>query len=262
MEDLDKALELTEDILDIIDSNPLFSAVTILDKEYPSKLKDLANKAPPILYTVGNTEILSKPNMAVIGTRKPDIDTQNFEYRFVQNLVERTERAIISGLALGCDKTAHMATVDMREDTIAVLPVGINRISQLPNSRLAQMIVENGGCLITSFKPNAGANKSSYDTRNQYVATLADGIFVAQCSSESGTMNTVDYARKRHRRIGCFMPDDVGSADFSGNELILKEYRHRSFAIKNQDDLDGFLEFLVSRPKKRDYQSTLLDFMG
>lgn len=260
-EDINKALSLTEKVYELIEDNQLLNAVTIFDKEYPDNLKDLGAKAPPFLYVIGNYKILSKPNVGVIGTRKPGLDTQNFEYKFVHNLIMEFERVIVSGFALGCDKIAHTAAVDIGEPTIAVMPSGINKITPERNVGLAKLIINNEGCLISGFKPNACVNQSNYSIRNQYVASLSDGIFVGQCSTESGTMETVDYARKLHRKVGCFIPEDCGNDDFSGSKLILNKYRHQSIRIDNADDVSKFIQFLEAKPKKRDYQSTLLDFI-
>lgn len=260
-EDIDKALNLTEKIYEKVEDNQNLNAVTIFDKDYPDNLKELGAKAPPFLYVIGNHKILPKPNIGVIGTRKPSLDTQNFEYKFVHDLIMEFERVIVSGFALGCDKIAHTAAVDIGEPTIAVLPSGINKISPERNIGLAKLIINNDGCLISGFKPNTNVNQSNYSIRNQYVASLSDGIFVGQCSTESGTMETVDYARKLNRKFACFMPKDCGNNDFSGSKLILSKYRHQSISVDNVKDVSRFIQFLETKPKKRDYQSTLLDFI-
>ena len=71
----------------------------------------MGNKKPIFLYVKGNVEALSKPNMAVIGTRKPSENSQIFEKELVKAVLDQSDRAIISGLALGCDKIAHETTV-------------------------------------------------------------------------------------------------------------------------------------------------------
>ena len=235
-EDVDKALEISEKTYEQIENSQNLTAVTIFDKEYPDNLKDLGAKAPRL-------------------------DTQNFEYKFVHDIIMDFERVIVSGFALGCDKIAHTAAVDIGEPTIAVMPNGINKISPENNIGLAKLIVNNEGCLISGFKPNSDVNQTNYSIRNQYVASLSDGIFVGQCSTDSGTMETVDYARRFNRKLACFLPEDCGSDDFTGSKLILNKYRHQSIRVDNEGDVSRFIQFLESKPKKRDYQSTLLDFI-
>ena len=60
---------------------------------------------------------MDSKNIAVIGTRKPSKLSQGFEQNLVKNIVNSTDRVVVSGLALGCDKIAHQATVDENKIT-------------------------------------------------------------------------------------------------------------------------------------------------
>lgn len=265
---LDKALEKTEKTMEQLEENEFIAPVTVFDRDYPNGLRDMGNRTPLFLYGMGNTKILNEPNLAVIGTRKPDLLSQNFEYNFTRRVIEQTERIIVSGMALGCDKVAHMATVDSNERTIAVLPYGLNRIEPDTNVRLAKGILESEGCLISAFPMNSGPSERSYVIRNEYVAALGDCTFAVQCMRESGTMKTVNFADKYGRRIACFLPEDTEGGDFTGNRYILNN-DYAAFRVAGMDDLDDFLDYLnglieIERrsPKvnSRDYQSTLDHF--
>ena len=239
---LEKALEKTDKILNQLAD--YVKIVTIFDKDYPEGLKDMGSKAPLFLYVIGNSKILNKPNIAIIGTRKPSLDTQNFEYKFTREIIERTERVIVSGLALGCDKIAHTAAVDDRSETIAFLPCGFNKIEPDTNKRLAGNIIENGGCLVSVFAPNVSSSEKNFNIRNEFVALASDCVLAMECSKESGTMNTVNFA-KNSCKIATYLPDDTGNGDFTGNKYILNKI-FNSFKISSFDDLEDFLEFLVS----------------
>ena len=65
------AIAKTEHIYEEVINDPEITLITLFDDEYPDKLNDMGNKRPIFLYVKGNVEALSKPNMAVIGTRKP-----------------------------------------------------------------------------------------------------------------------------------------------------------------------------------------------
>ena len=101
----------------------------------------MGNKKPLILYVKGNVDALTKPNIAVIGTRKPSDLSQSFEENLVRNLVNSTDCVVVSGLALGCDKIAHQATVDENKSTIAILPSGVNVITPSSNKKLAESFI-------------------------------------------------------------------------------------------------------------------------
>ena len=72
----------------------------------------MAEKSRIVLYIKGNAKALTNPNIAVVGTRHPSEWSQKVEERLVKKILELSDRVVVSGLALGCDKIAHEATVD------------------------------------------------------------------------------------------------------------------------------------------------------
>lgn len=237
-EALDKTQTIYNQLLDDTDA----TAITILDDAYPEKLKVLENNAPPILYVKGNPAILSMPNIAVIGTRKPSDISKEFDYEFSQEIIRKSGRVILSGLALGCDAISHRAAVEMESETIAFLPSGISKITPASNKKLAEKILETGGCLVSTFPPEAGAFKRSYVIRDEYVAAMSDCTFVVQCGEKSGTMHTVNFAAKYGRKIACYLPDKRENLDFSGNEYILANEKYNASKITDLNETDTFLK--------------------
>ena len=219
----------------------------------------MRNKRPLILYIKGNVNALSKPNLAVIGTRKPSKLSEIFEENIVKNVVNSLEYVIVSGLALGCDKIAHKITVDENKTTIAILPSGVDVITPASNKKLAQDVIETGGCLISEYKPNAKAFKGTYVERDNLVAAFSDATLVVECGVKSGTMHTVDAAKEYNRQIYTYLPDEKPEGSFDGNELILDEIED---SIK-VEDIDEFIEDLktikVKKPIKSGQQT--LDFI-
>lgn len=257
-ETVKKASEKTDEICKQIDNSDTITAITIFDREYPEHLKKLKDDAPPLLFVVGSVETLALPNLGVVGDRKPDITTQNFEYKFIRSVIEESERVILGGLELGCEKIAHTVAADMGEKSIAVLPSGINNITPEDSIPLAKLIVENEGCIISSFKPDAKPIEKRYSDRNLYIAALSDGIFLGEVSSyEKNAISTVTQALRLYRKIGCFLPENVPNLNFAFNESILS--KAGSLRIKNLDDVDEFLNFIKTKIKRK-YQSKLTDF--
>lgn len=211
---IQEALTETEKIIKEVEENNI-TPITVLDKNYPPKLKSLRFKAPPILYVKGNAEILSGPGVSVVGTRNPSGDSVRFE----TDLVRKLKTTVISGLAPGTDSIAHRVALEESLPTIAVLLAGLENVYPRENIPLAEEILQSEGSLITSYRPFERLHRAGYITRNQYVAALADELYVLQFSRDSGTMYTVNYARELNRRIFCYCPGN-GEGDFSGNEFI------------------------------------------
>ena len=232
----------------IIDSD--INVITVFDREYPQKLLDMENKRPLILYVKGNLEALTKTNIAVIGTRKPSKNSQNFEENLVKDILNNQDMVIVSGLALGCDKIAHQTTVDLNKVTIAVLPSGVNVIKPASNKKLAKDIIDNGGCLISEYEPNAKAFRGNYVERDKIVAAFSDATLVIECGIKSGTMHTVNAAEKYKRQIFAYLPENYSKDTYDGNEFILNN--KNSILVRNVYDLKN----LSKKPKSN--QQTLI----
>lgn len=171
--------------------------LTILDKEYPQKLKHLCD-APPVLFYKGDLSCLENENcLAVIGSRKITEYGVRVTQDFVKNLCE--DFLIVSGLAYGVDGLAHKITVEKNQRTIAVLGSGLDDVSIYPKSNLtlSQKIVERGGLLLSEVPPGFGAQAFHFPMRNRIIAGLSRGILIVEGGKKSGTLITaklgIDY---------------------------------------------------------------------
>ena len=89
-DEIRKAMDQAERLYDeIVDSQ--IDVITVFDDKYPKKLDVMGNKKPLVLYLRGNIDALTKPNIAVIGTRKPSKLSKSFEENMVRNIVNTTE---------------------------------------------------------------------------------------------------------------------------------------------------------------------------
>ena len=228
--------------------------ITVFDEKYPKKLNVMGNKKPLVLYLRGNIDALEKPNIAVIGTRKPSKLSKRFEEDLVKNIVNTTDMVVVSGLALGCDKIAHQTTVDENKITVAVLPGDVFKIKPASHKKLAEDIINAGGCLISEYEPGVKVQKGNYIDRDKVVAALSDALFVVECGINSGTMHTVDFAKEYERPIYSYLPDERPEGSYDGNEYILKNYED---ALK-VEDIEEFLEYLNALKIKKSTKSVQL----
>lgn len=261
--DIDKAVSVAKKKHDDIFNDLEISVITIFDDEYPKKLMDLKDKKPVILYVKGDVGALSQPNIAIVGTRKPSEWSMKVESRLVQKIIELSERTIVSGLALGCDKIAHETTVNLGKKTVAVLPSGVNVITPAAHKALAESIIKNGGCLVSEYEPSAKVTKSTYVERDAVIAALSDATMVVECGIKSGTMHTVDAAEQMKRKLACYYIDDKTKGTYDGNEFMFKE--KGAYKISDTNDLVPFLDELNKKgtneePKAQ--QMSITDFLG
>lgn len=232
---LEEAKYKAEAIYDSIINSPDIHVITVFDEEYPNQLDVMGNQKPLFLYVKGNLDALSKPNIAFIGTRNPSPLSERFEDDLVRKIVNKTDRVVVSGLALGCDRIAHQATVDEDRITIAILPSGVDVIKPANNKELAMEIIEKGGCLVSEYEPNETAHKHTYVQRDQIVAAFSDATFVVECGIGSGTMHTVDAAFNYYKPIFAYLPDEIPQNSFDGNVDIL-ENKIGSIKVNDADE--------------------------
>lgn len=257
-EEIKKAMDFAENFYDYIIASDI-TAITVFDENYPKKLEIMGNKRPLILYVKGNVDALKEPNIAIIGTRKPIDNSEIFEKDLVKAILNDSNRVIVSGLALGCDKIAHKTTVEENKITIAVLPSGVNVITPASNKKLAEEILENNGCLVSEYEPDVKAFKSYFVERDKIVAAFSDSTVVIECGVKSGTMHTVNAANEYKRQIYAYLPTEHPKGSYDGNEFILTQNEN---AIK-VEDIDTFLLHLKNLniknkdSKSKDIQTTL-----
>ena len=100
--------------------------ISINDKIYPIQLKNI--KSPPSqLYLDGNVELLNTVGIAIIGSRDCTKYGEKMAKKFAKDLSKKGF-TVISGMAKGIDSFAHIGSMSVNGNTIAVLPSGLNCI--------------------------------------------------------------------------------------------------------------------------------------
>ena len=107
--------------------------LTLDDDLYPSLLKSIPD-APPILYILGQAEILSLPQLAIVGSRNPTHAGIDIAHDFAAHLT-KMGMTVTSGMAMGIDAAAHRGALHAIESginghgfTVAVTGTGLDRV--------------------------------------------------------------------------------------------------------------------------------------
>lgn len=173
--------------------------IGLFDENYPYKLRLMEDK-PLILYVDGDMELLDETsNIAIVGTRTPTQEGYEISSIMAEKLTE--ERCyIVSGFASGCDEAAHYGCIQAKGRTLAVIPTGhLNALKQ--NRSLYNMIIMNGGCIVSELPPNAKANKYSFIDRNRLIVAISEGLIVIEGGLKGGTSHTVRFAQELGKPI-------------------------------------------------------------
>ncbi|MFK8027276.1 MAG: DNA-processing protein DprA [Gammaproteobacteria bacterium] len=174
--------------------------VLISQANYPDILKEIY-LPPPILYARGNLDLLNnKACLGIVGGRKASSFGQSIASKFSSQLAE-LGISIVSGLARGIDKQAHMGA--LRPDhgsTIAILAHGIDSIYPAEHTPLANEIACKG-LLLSEFPPGVKPLPRHFPRRNRIISGLSLGTIVIEAAKKSGSLITARYALEQGREV-------------------------------------------------------------
>ena len=214
---------------------------------------DAMKKYPKELHYKGNLELLNRPKVAIVGTRRPMAYTKQQTTLLVQALVQRGV-VIVSGGAMGVDAIAHSAAG--ANNTIAVYASGIDIRYPAVNRELLGAI-EHEGLSLSQFAPNFKATSWSFVVRNELVVALGDILIVAQADLNSGSLRSVEYALKMGKEV-YVLPHRIGES--KGTNKLLVEGEAKSIysidkfasrfgvAVESGIEKDDFFYFCQSFP--------------
>lgn len=173
--------------------------VTVMDPDYPPLLREI-HDPPFALFYRGRLPDPELPAAAIVGTRSPSGSGvlaaerlgRDFGYAGIP---------VASGLARGIDAFAHRGNLDGGGTSIAVLACGLEQIYPKSNSRLAQRLLECGGCLISEYPPGDPPLSFHFPQRNRIISGLARGVIVVEAPEKSGALITADFALEQGRDL-------------------------------------------------------------
>ena len=199
-------------------------------ENYPKNLINI-KESPYVIFVKGNLPIdeeLEKSS-AIVGTRKPSKEGINFAGD-IGSYLSKNNIYNISGLALGIDTVGHNMSL---QKTGAILGQGLDlEIYPRENVKLAEMILENNGFLLSELIPQTEISLFSLIKRDRLQSALTSGIIIAETGIKGGTVNTFKYAREQKKKI--FISDI--------NKEFIEKYRKDLIVIKNSLDFEKKLK--------------------
>ena len=215
--------------------------VTPADESYPDSLRN-APGAPLALYVKGDAKALSKPMVAMIGTRRATASGRNFANRLAYDLC-KAGWGIVSGLALGIDGEAHRGALDAGGITAGVIGSGLDRFYPEENRELAREMVKKGGAVVSEFPFGRPPDQETFPIRNHVVAALARGVVAVEAPFKSGTLITTGIAADLGRTVMA-VPGRPSDRMSSG---CLKLIRDGAILVRNVDDVLEAMSELLPR---------------
>jgi DNA processing protein len=189
------------------------------EKGYPRALLGLPD-APPVLWALGNADLLNRPAVAMVGARNASSLGVRMSRRLGQGLAEAGV-VVVSGLARGIDAGAHAATLEAGGGTVAVMPGGVDVVYPPENDALARDIADRG-CRISEHPPGLEPQARHFPLRNRIVAGLSRAVIVVEAAAKSGSLITAKAALEYGREVMA-VPGHPFDARASGCNMLIRD---------------------------------------
>lgn len=196
--------------------------------EYPSALRDLAD-APPLLWVIGNTQLLTRPMIALVGAR----NASSLGTRMAKRLAEELTLAgyvIVSGLARGIDTAAHHGA--LKGGTVAVQAGGVDVIYPAENAQLARDIGTNG-LRVSEMPIGLQPQARHFPARNRIISGLSQAVVVVEAAAKSGSLITARNALDQARDV-LAVPGHPFDARASGCNMLIRD---GATLVRNANDV-------------------------
>jgi len=224
-------------------------AVTFFDPDFPDSLRHIPDP-PLLLYVVGDVSLLRSPAVALVGARQCSRYGFDAAMRLGRDLA-RAGVAVVSGLAHGIDRQAHLAGLSEVGGSIAVLGTGIDLVYPDSNMDVWKALAA-AGLIVSEFPPGTHPFPGHFPVRNRIISGLSLGVAVIEAAGKSGSLITARLALEQGREVFA-LPGPVHLPTFEGCHKLIKE--GALLVQSGQDILEALAPRLadyVRRPARQD----------
>ena len=198
---------------------PNRTLLTAEDPRYPAQLTAVPGM-PPALFVEGDPAVLSRPQVAIVGSRAATSAGREAAFDFAARLAA-AGFAITSGLAAGIDGQAHRGALAARAATIAVCGTGLDRVYPAEHRELAARIAATGA-LVSEFPTGTPPLAHNFPRRNRLMSGLARGVLVVEAAARSGSLITARLAGEQGREVMA-VPGSIHNPLARGCHRLIKD---------------------------------------
>lgn len=198
-------------------ANRGFWIVSRGEKEYPSRLKmKLKNLAPPILYGVGNRELLSRGGIAIVGSRRASESCLSIT-RMAATHIARQSIQVISGGAAGIDSAAMIAALEVGGQVVGVISDSLMKAAV--SGKYRDALRSGNLVLVSAYGVDENFSVPNAMKNNKYIYSL--GEFALVITSEVGKGGTRAGALENMENQWTPLLVRLDGEDNDGNKLLV-----------------------------------------
>ena len=200
-------------------ANEGVAVVPFQDPRYPKLLKEIPDP-PVLLYAKGNTDLLSRHTIGVVGTRRPTPYGRAVAEKLVKDLVT-TGLSQASGMARGIDAAAHRGALLAGGASVAVLGTGVDIPYPRENRKLYDELVDRG-LVVSEFPLGSTRFSQNFPIPDRIISGMSLGIVVVEGARYSGSLITARLAMEQDREVMA-VPGPIVSRQSWGPNLLIKD---------------------------------------
>jgi DNA processing protein len=206
------------------------AAIALDDERYPPLLRTIADP-PPALWVRGDPSVLTRPAVAIVGSRAATSYAREVAARLGGELAAR-QMLVVSGLARGADGAAHRGCLAAGGTTVGVLGCGPDIIYPSEHRDLAASVCASGA-LVSELGPGAPPLPEHFPLRNRLISGISLAVVVVEANEKSGSLITARYALE-HGRDVMAVPGSVLGGRNRGSHGLLKD---GAKVVESADDI-------------------------
>lgn len=155
------------------------------DSDYPENLKiKLKDKVPPILFGIGNKELLNNYYIGIVGSRNITIEDIDATKTLVKQIVAQ-DYGVVSGGARGVDEHSMVEVLALNGYSMGIMADSLLKKSSSKIYR--ESIINNKLVLVSPYNPEAGFNVGNAMGRNKFIYAMSDATIVIKSDTKGGT---------------------------------------------------------------------------
>ncbi|MCC6323898.1 DNA-protecting protein DprA [Candidatus Nomurabacteria bacterium] len=222
--------------------------VKLTIEEFPKALLEIP-QPPTQLFIRGKMPPSDYVYLSVVGSRNFTTYGREICEKLILGL-KGYPIVVVSGLALGIDTIAHRAALKAGLITMSMPGSGLDNSALYPRSniKLAQEIVDAGGCLVSEFRPDEKSHIYFFPQRNRLMAGISKAVLIIEAQDKSGTLITARMAVDYNRDV-LVVPGSVFSDNSKGTNNLI---RQGATPVSTSTELLDALGFQIEKPKQTD----------
>ncbi len=203
------------------------------EPDYPEALAAIED-APPVLLVRGNTHLLDRRAVAIVGARNASTNGRRIAREIAAGVAD-SGLLVASGMARGIDAAAHGGALE--GGTVAVLAGGPDIVYPKENQALYDAICERG-VIVAESPPGLEPQARHFPRRNRIISGLALGVVVVEAARRSGSLITARLANEQGREVMAVPGSPLDPRCRGANGLI----RNGAALVESADDVLAIVE--------------------